>query len=49
MGTPCVGVQVEADVLFVEEQAVCAVSFEVVPDLFNGIEFRCVAREPLDV
>lgn len=41
--------QVEAEVLFVEEQAVCAVSLEVVPDLFDGIEFRRIAREPLDV
>ena len=41
--------QVEADVLFVKKQTVCAMSLKVIPDLFYRVEFWCVAREPFDV
>lgn len=37
------------DVLFVQEEAVAAMPFEILPDLFNRIEFRRVSREPFNM
>ena len=41
--------QVEAEILLVARQAVAAVSFEVTPDVFGGVEFRGIAGKPFDV
>ena len=36
-------------VLFVEGEAVRCVAFEVIPDLFNRVEFGCIAWKPFDM
>ena len=46
---PPVRVQGRTKVLLGEMQAVRTVSFEVLPDLLDRVEFRCVARKPLDL
>jgi hypothetical protein len=41
--------QVESNVLFVSQEAVSRMALEIVPDLFDRVEFRRIAWESLQV
>jgi hypothetical protein len=41
--------QAIADVLLVERKAIGCMPFEIVPYLFDGIEFGGISGKPLDV
>lgn len=41
--------EAKPNVLFVERQTVCGMAFEVIPYLFDWIEFGGVSRKPFNV
>lgn len=38
-----------SDILLVKRQTIGTVTLEIIPDLFNRIEFWCISRKPFDM
>ena len=47
--TPAVGVKTLSEVLFVQRQTICRVSFEIFPDILNWIKFWSIFGKILNV